>query len=125
MTTNHETSFENDQTNFQIPVPNATAILVLGIISIVGCCCYGVGVIFAIIALVLESNASKQYNEEPARYLQSSYKNMNAGKICAIIGLVLSILTVIYFIWAISFIGWDAMRNPELLQERMQELLNR
>lgn len=125
MTTNHEVSFENDQTNFQIPVPNATAILVLGIISIVGCCCYGIGFIFAIIALVLASNASKQYNEEPARYLQSSYKNMNAGKICAIIGLILSVLTIIYFIWAISFIGWDVMRDPELLQERLQELMNR
>jgi uncharacterized protein YacL len=123
MTTNHEVSFENDYTNPQIPVPNATVVLVLGIISIIGCCFYGIGLVFAIVALVLASNAVKQYNEEPARYQQSSYNNMNAGKICAIIGLILSILIAIYYIWIISYFGWDTLRDPALLQEKLQELL--
>ena len=40
-------------------VPNATAVLVLGIVSIVTCFCYGIiGLACAIIALVLEESAS-------------------------------------------------------------------
>jgi uncharacterized protein YacL len=117
---------ENNFNEPQIQVPNATVVLVLGIISIVSCCCYGiVGVICAIIALVLASSAKKQYDEDPSRYIQSSYNNMNAGKICAIIGLILSILFAIYMIWLVSVIGWGALNNPELLQERMQELMNK
>jgi uncharacterized BrkB/YihY/UPF0761 family membrane protein len=72
----------------------------------------------------MASSASKLYNEDPAHYTESSYKNMNAGKICAIIGLILSILFLVYMIWMISFIGWEALSNPELMQERMQELMN-
>jgi uncharacterized membrane protein len=125
MTTNHEISYENEQATPQIPLSNATVILVLGIISIAGCCFYGVGLIFAIIALVLASGANKQYYADPARYLQGSYNNMNAGKICAIIGLILSALTILCLVWAISLVGWDALSNPDLLQERLQEIQNR
>ncbi|MFT3945982.1 MAG: hypothetical protein QM763_03325 [Agriterribacter sp.] len=46
----------------QQPLPNASAVLALGIISIVGCCCYGIpGVICAIIALVLYGKDAKLY----------------------------------------------------------------
>ena len=122
MTTNYD--FDNGFRNEpQIPVPNATMILVLGILSIT-CCCYSVGIIPAIIAFVLASNAGKLYHAEPERYTQSSYSNMNAGKICAIIGLILSIGFAIYMVWVISYIGMEALRNPELLQERIQELMN-
>ena len=53
---------ETLENNFQTkqPLPNATAVLVLGIISIVGCFCYGiVGLICGIIALILASKAKK------------------------------------------------------------------
>ena len=47
-----EQSNFNELTNQKLP--NATAVLVLGILSIVTCCCYGVvGLILGIIALVL------------------------------------------------------------------------
>ena len=124
MTTNYDydSGLRNEP---QIPLPNATVILVLGILSIVFCCCYGIlGIILGIIALVLASSSGKLYNADPGRYTQSSYSNMNAGKICAIIGLIISIAFVIYMAWAIAFIGIEALTNPELLQERMQDLLN-
>ena len=107
----------------QIPVPNATIILFLGILSIPCCCCV-VGIIPAVIAIVLASNAGKLYNAEPERYTQSSYSNMNTGKICAIIGLILSIMFAVYMVRVISYIGIDALSDPDLLQERLQELMN-
>jgi hypothetical protein len=118
---------ENNFNAPQIPVPNATVVLVLGIISIPTCCVfYGiVGIACAIVALVLAYTGSKQYNVAPENYTESSYKNLNAGKICAIIGLIFSILAIISVIWLISVIGIENLNNPEVIQERVQELLNR
>ncbi len=103
----------------QQSLPNATAVLVLGILSIVFCFCYGiVGAALGIIALVLASKAGKIYASSPSSYTESSFKNMKAGKICAIIGLCLSSLYLIYFIVIISFYGamfsalpWQEMMN--------------
>ena len=83
-------------------LPNATASLVLGIISIALCWCYGViGFILGIIGLVLGSKAVALYNQCPGMYSRASYKNANAGKICSIIGLILgamySILIAIFW----------------------------
>lgn len=121
-----QNQFEQNQFNQpQVPLPNATVVLVLGILSIVGCCCYGVlGIVFGIIALVFAKSASSQYKANPHLYTPSSYQNVNAGKICAIIGLVLSVLVVVYIIWVITFIGWETLTDPQLLQERMMELQN-
>lgn len=80
-------------------IPNSTAVLVLGIISIVTCFCYGVpGLICGIIALVMSNNAFKEYNSNPNAYSITSYNNLNAGRVCAIIGVILSSL---YFLWVI------------------------
>ena len=47
-------------------LPNATAVLVLGIVSILSCCCYGiVGIIFGAVALFLAQKDLKLYNAEP------------------------------------------------------------
>ena len=101
----------------QIPLPNATAVLVLGILSIPACCCNGIGLIPAIIALVLARSASKQYLAEPGKYLESSYSNLTTGNLCAWIGLVISIIAVIFSIWYFIFI----MSNPEFLEEIMRK----
>jgi hypothetical protein len=102
-------------------LPNATLILILGIVSIVGCCCYGIpGLVCGIIAVVLASKAEKVYKLAPENY--SDYGNVKAGKIMGIIGIVLSIIFIIYIIWVIAFIGFEALQNPELLQERMKEM---
>ncbi|MGJ8593271.1 MAG: CCC motif membrane protein [Aquaticitalea sp.] len=102
-------------------LPNATVILVLGIVSILGCCCYGIpGLICGIIALVLASKAEKIYRLAPENY--SDYGNVKAGKIMAIIGIILSVITIVYIIWVVSFIGLEALQDPELLQKRMMEM---
>lgn len=93
----------NDNSNGTLP--NSTAVLVLGIISIVICI---LGFITAIIAIVLHRKDKAVYLSNPAKY-EASFKNSKAGNICAIIGLCLSVFTilfyVIYFIFIFSMIS--------------------
>ena len=97
----------------QILLPNSTAVLVLGILSIVFCWCIGiVGLVLGIIALVLAGKGAKLYLENPNQYTVSSYNNLKAGKICAIIGTILSGLYFIYYIFLICFIGALATAMP-------------
>ncbi len=99
----------NQQFNQQFgqqQLPNSTAVLVLGIISIVGCFCYGIiGLILGIIALVMSGKAKKLYEENPGLYTEGSFKNMKAGRVCAIVGLCLSACYLIFFIVYIAIIG--------------------
>ena len=102
-------------------LPNGTAILILGILSIITCCCYGIGVILGIIALVLAKKDIALYAANPELY--SDYKNVNTGKILAIIGIVLNAIYLAFFIWMIYTFGYDNLNNPELMQEKMRELM--
>ena len=104
----------------KIDLPNATLILVLGIISIVGCCCsYGlVGIICGIIALVMAKTANNLYLSNPGQYTEGSYKNVNTGKICAWIGLILSILSLIFSIVSWIIYGFAAFTDPTSLLEQ-------
>ncbi len=70
-------------------LPNDVGILVLGILSIVACC---FGFVFGIIALVLANQSEIAYNQNPSIYDPGSRQLVKAGKICAIIGLVISAL---------------------------------
>lgn len=79
-------------------LPNATAILILGILSIIICCG---GIIPAIIALILASKAKSLYHSNPQNYTAQSFSNVKTGKICAIIGLILGILTFITYLIAV------------------------
>ena len=99
--------FQNYQPfNTQINVPNSVAVLVLGIVSIALCWCYGViGIASGIVALILGQKASALYEENPDAYNLASYNNLKAGKICAIIGICLSILYIVALILYIVFIG--------------------
>jgi len=95
-----------DATGGSETLPNSIAVLVLGIISIVGCFCYGIpGLVLGIIALVLAGKARKLYQENPDLYTQSSYKNMMGGRVCAIIGTCISGAYLLFLIIYIIFIG--------------------
>ena len=104
-------------------LPNATLALVMGILSIVGCCCYGVpGVIFGIVAIIISLKAEKLYKQDPESY--SGYGNVKAGKIMGVIGLILSVLFAAYMAWFIGQVGWEALQDPEQLMKRMEEMQN-
>jgi hypothetical protein len=87
-------------------LPNATSVLVLGIIAIIGSFCYGiVGLICGIIGLILANRDRKLYNESPGLYSPSSYGTSSAGRTCSIIGIVLSSLIIIVVIFYVILIG--------------------
>ena len=97
---------QNTNPSAQQQLPNATAILVLGILSLVMCFCYGLfGVALGIIALVLSGKSKALYNENPEQYSQASFKNMNAGRICAIIGTIVSSVHLAFWIIYIAIVG--------------------
>lgn len=102
----------NDQQNYLSPnnapanLPNATAVLVLGILSIVLALCYGVfGVICGIIGLVLSNKDRRLYLSTPELYSPSSYSTLNAGRTCSIIGLIIGALILLIMIFWLVFFG--------------------
>lgn len=111
-----------DQFQQQRPLPNATIVLVLGILSIVACCFYGLGIVLGIVAIVLAAKDKKLFAAEPDLYTASSLKNLNAGRVCGIIGLILSAVYLILIIVTIAIFGFSALGNPDEMMRRMQEL---
>jgi hypothetical protein len=83
-------------------LPNAVAVLVLGICSIVFSC-LGIGLILGIIGLVLSSSGRKLYKEFPNSY--EGYGMLNAGFIMSIIGTSLGSLYVLYVLFYIVVFG--------------------
>jgi hypothetical protein len=76
-------------------LPNATAVLVLGICSIVFGCFF-VGLVLGIIGIALSGKGRKLYKDNPTQY--EGYGSLNAGFIMSIIGTVIGGLYTIYFI---------------------------
>ena len=96
----------NQQGGMLPALPNATAVLVLGICSIAFCWTAGiVGLALGIIAMVMAGKAKKMYDENPGMYSIASFNNLKAGKICAIIGVILSALYLLYVIVIILILG--------------------
>jgi ribose/xylose/arabinose/galactoside ABC-type transport system permease subunit len=102
--------------NFYEPqeaLPSSTLVLVLGIISIVSCFCYGIpGLVCAIIALVIAKSSTRLYINNPGKYTESSFNNLNAGKICAWIGLIPSIIYIVLVTIIVIIFGWAIISDP-------------
>lgn len=102
-------------------LPNSTAILILGIFSILTCCCYGVlGIILSIIALYLAKKDTQLYLENPELY--TNYSNIKTGKVLAYIGLILSVIYLLFVIWLFSTFGFEGIQDQELMQEKIREM---
>lgn len=101
---------QNNDFVIQQNLPNATATLVLGILSILGCCCYGiVGLILGIIAVVLAKKDLKLYNMNPAQY--KGLNTLNTGRILAIIGIVLGVISLVINIYIYAVVGIENYEN--------------
>jgi hypothetical protein len=86
-------------------LPNESAVLVLGILSICSCVMWGLpGLVLGIVSLVLYNKDKSIYNTDPAKY-ERSFKNSNAGRICAIIGVSLSAVTFLFILGYFLIIG--------------------
>jgi len=89
----------------QQSLPNATTVLVLGILSIVLCFICG------IVALVIASGDKRLYYQNPGMYTTSSYDLIKAGRICSIISLCLWGLIILFYLFiviiALVASSWD------------------
>jgi len=83
-------------------LPNSTAVLVLGICSIVFGCFF-VGLIFGIIGLNMAGKGRKMYSANPELY--DGYGALNAGWIMSIIGAILGGLYTIYWVIVVAILG--------------------
>ena len=98
-------------------LPNATATLVLGILSIITCWCYGIlGIILGVVALFISNNSVKLHKENPEAY--DGWQNLNIGRICAMIGIGLGALYLILVIIVGVSLG------PEIMQEMQNQQQN-
>jgi hypothetical protein len=86
-------------------LPNATAVLVLGICSIVFGCFF-IGLALGIVGIVLSGKGRKMYKEAPNAY--EGYGQLNAGYILSIIGTCLSALYIVYWIIWVAILGTAA-----------------
>jgi M penetrans paralogue family 26 len=87
-------------------LPNTTASLVLGILSLIFCFIYGIpGLVLGIIGLVLGNKDRALYKANPLMYSPASYNNSNAGRICSLIGVILSALFLLTLAIVIAFLG--------------------
>ena len=104
-------------------LPGVNTALILGICSIVTfCCCFGLpGIILGLIGLNKAKKVKSIYDENPELYIHSG--NIEAGRITSIIGLVLGIIYIIYFIYLIA--SGDFTANWEESQEIINEILDR
>ncbi len=89
-------------------LPHSTASLVLGICSIVVCCCYGLpGIILGIIGFIQGNKAVTVHNENPDQF--NGIGNAKAGKVMAIIGVILGVLMLAFYVYI-----WS---NPDIAEQ--------
>jgi hypothetical protein len=108
------TTTTNQQPNTtQVALPNASIVLVLGIVSIVLCWCHGIiGLVLAIVALVMANKDMALYAANPQNYTESSYKNLKTGRTVAIVGLVLAGVFLFMMIIGLLFLGLNFALFP-------------
>ena len=114
---------QTQKNEFNLPVPNSNAILTLGILSIITCCCCNgiIGIILSIIAIVLAAKSKREFNRNSDMYDERTLGKVNAGRTCAIIGLTVGLLMFVIAILVVHFAlddvsnitnyanGWDGL----------------
>jgi hypothetical protein len=104
----------------QIPLPNATVIMVLGICSIVLC---GLGPILGTIALILGKGARTEYESKPGVYDPASYSSVKTGRVCGIIGICVGVFfwliigAYMLWVWYMTQMVYEAMEQIQIQQQ--------
>ncbi|MDP4210866.1 MAG: hypothetical protein Q8928_18810 [Bacteroidota bacterium] len=81
------------------PVPYFKAVLFWGISSLLVCWWFvGLGLVLEIITLVLAGKGKGIYQAQPLGYIKGSYRKLKIGEICAIAGIGLSILSLVFLL---------------------------
>lgn len=86
--------------------------LILGILSIPLCCCYGVpGVILGVIGMVTANKSQKLFDDNPAMYDAKSLSNVKTGRILSIVGIVLGLIYLAIVIFMLATGQYDGMMD--------------
>ncbi len=102
-------------------LPNQQAVMILGILSYIGCCCSNgiVGVLLSGIGIYLANKDEKLLAENPENYLPGSLKTW---KIINIVSLVISSLFVLILIYLVATGKYDDMQEQYIqMLEEMQK----
>jgi hypothetical protein len=93
-----ENSTKNTQSQQKTILPNATMVLVLGIVSIATSWFLSgiVGIVIGTIGLVMGNKDMILYQQSPDDFSESSFKNIKTGRICSMIGLGMSVFSLIF-----------------------------
>ena len=81
--------------------PNAIKGMVFGIVSIVSSGFIVTGIVFSIMSFSYSAKDMPLVKSDPVTY-RSSGSMLKAGRICAAIGLPLSLLYILYYVWVFS-----------------------
>jgi len=103
-------------------LPNEQVIMILGIVSYIGCCCtsgFG-GLILSGIGLFLAKKATETYHQNPELY---NIQSVNTWKIVNLVAFILSALVVIYYIY-MKVTGKDIEQQRQL-EELLEQFSNR
>ena len=104
-------------TNQQLEkLPNATAVLILGICSILFGCVFA-GFICGIVGLALSKKPMMMYQMNPMKYV--NYGVLNAGRILSIIGVILGAIAIVWGIISVLVLG-----GSFLLFDSFEDLLD-
>lgn len=76
-------------------LPNATKILVMGILSLA--ISLGVGIIFSIIGIVRSKESLAIHKDNPGVY--NGYGRVKTGRVLSIVGIFINILMIIYIVF--------------------------
>lgn len=80
-------------------IPDATTVLILGILSLIfSFSCGIIGLILGIVSVVMASSQRRIYQAAPDDYTENSLKNLNAGRVCGIISICFSAIAFVMLI---------------------------
>lgn len=97
-------------------LPNSTAVLILGILSLIFCWCYGfLGLILGIIAVVLAGGQRRLYLQSPEEYTELSFKNVNTGRTCGIISICIAGVVVLALLFVLILLMTGLMASLSLV----------
>lgn len=96
-----------------------TIVYVLSVLSLLCCCFWGFGAIFAGIAFYIAHSKIKSVQANPEDFEPNSVRAMNTAKIVALVMLIINVLYLIYTLYTIYLIGWDELmeRSREVMEQ--------
>lgn len=91
-------------------LPNEQTVMILGILSFIGCCCTNgiLGAVLAGVGLYLAKKDEKLLMENPDNYLPGS---LNTWKTVNLVSLIISAIFVLYLVYLLATGKYDEMQS--------------